>query len=77
MITAQEARDLMPKTEKILVKIENVIRHNAEKGLTSCVYDFGVKEFKTRPAVLTQLFAIGYSVSLQSPNSIKISWRKL
>ena len=78
MITAEEARALMPNIEGVLNKIEKQIRGNASQGLTKLIYRLTRDEAKLdkRHLLKKVLIELGYSLSEDGAN-LTISWRKL
>lgn len=77
MITAHQARELMPNIGDTMKSIENHVTLHAERGETNCLYTFRKKNVAVRRMVRSLLIKLGYSISDQSQNSIKISWKKL
>jgi hypothetical protein len=78
MITAEQARGMMPNIEPLLSDLEQRVRESAERGETSVYQTFKSKhKHLDRRLLVETLHKLGYTISYQDKNTIKISWKKL
>jgi N-acetylmuramoyl-L-alanine amidase len=76
MITAEQARNLMPNIGETLKVLENKIGSAAGRGETNITHRWSKTSVIVKNRVKSILVELGYSIS-ETERDIKISWKKL